>query len=166
MRTVILNNSDSMEEEGLLEEDNPDDGLLPVAATKPAASSSSGKLFHCYKSVGEVDRILRTSKTAMSTVIVAGRLGIAARDLGQECFIPLAIGALRHSKMDCHFFFMQLKARSPGSLSYPPLDRAQISIEAIMLPRIQFEKDPFVRYTFTVIDRSHRTLNTNGELRF
>ena len=125
------------------------------------------KLFHCYKSILEVDDIMWKSKEAMSAIVFGGRLGIACIVLGNPRFVPLIKGNLEGYKMCFHYYFLSRVEREDGGLMYEVLVETDIQEHAILLPRYQLmnSNDPrFVRGTYAVVDKIHRKLDGTGGL--
>jgi hypothetical protein len=168
---------DESEEDALYDDDGESSSAASDTATdgndddhqlEDLEVDTGTNLFHCYKSVREIDDTLRRTNKVVSGIVVDGQLGIACIEHGECRFIPINRGALQSFKMDCNYFFFERGDRPEDGAPYQVLDVSRIEEESLFLPRIQvvaFEDPRFVRNTFAVIDRSHRSLDSAGCLR-
>jgi hypothetical protein len=141
---------------------NPDgDSDEEEAAGEPKQEPG---LFKCYKGVGVVDEQLRRGNKVISCMVVGDRVGVACFNAFAEAtFVPLTIGQYHLTKMGRHYF----KFEREQGLEYTPLEAQAIEEVGALLPRIQlcgYDNDLFVRGSYTMVDRSHRHLDREGNL--
>jgi hypothetical protein len=149
-----------------LRERTSSDGV-DIMADEEEGLDSGKKSYHCYQSLLEVDDLLRKATKVISGIIVDGQLGVACNDLGEECFFPLTRRNLHSQKMGhCYFRFLR-DLQGDNQEPHKIVGARTIQQECLLLPLIQMlppQHDRFVLGVYTVVDRSHRWLNANGNL--
>jgi hypothetical protein len=130
-------------------------------------SDSGKKSYHCYKSVVLVDDLLRTTTKIISCIIMDGRLGVACEDFGEKCFLPLTRSDLYKRKMGhCYFRFLR-QLQGENQQPYEIILSGSVQHQCLLLPLVQMlpsQDHLFVQGVYTVVDRSHRWLDANGNL--
>jgi hypothetical protein len=121
-------------------------------------------LYKCYRGTREMDACLRKGNKVISCLVVRNRLGVACRDaLGMALFVPLTIGQHHRTKMGRHYF----KFERDQELACTPFEVEEIMEVGVLLPLIQlceYEDHLFIRGSYTMVDRSHRHLDREGNL--
>lgn len=143
-------------------------GLNPTDGEGDGEKESKSKLFHIYRSVVEADDLLRKTDKVISAVVLDGCLGLVCKEFSVPRFVPLSRQDLHSVKMGHHYFYFERGDREDGHGPYQLLVANQIVEYCIMLPLIQllpFEDESFVSGVYAVIDRSHRYMDAEGNLR-
>ena len=122
-------------------------------------------LCKCHKGTREMNACLRKGNKVISCLVVRNRLGVACRDaLGTAVFVPLTILGQHHrTKMGRHYF----KFERDQELACMRFEIQEIVEIGVLLPLMQlceYEDPLFIRGSYTMVDRSHRHLDREGNL--